>query len=521
MENNKTIAVGIDLGTGFSSVAVVDEYGKPKILQNSEFELNTRSVVLIYDDGKVIVGTQAFNESLLYPNQCFQWIKREMGKDIVLYIDKNGVEYKPQRLVSYILAKLKLDAEKSLGQEIKYCVITVPAYFKDPERQATIEGGRLAGFEVLGLLNEPTASALAYGMDKEVGKKFIIYDFGAGTFDVSIAKVEKVGEISIIDTDGVRNLGGHDIDNLLIQKVNDFCEKEYGFKPDPVADASTCQEIREKAERLKISLSCKKKSTFVCNIRGKQVSFELPREEFENMIKDLIKKTIDVTQSTLEHAKLSWKDIDDIVLTGGSSCIPLVKKLLKEVSGKDPKTTIEPDKAVALGAAIYAALLAKEAGLKVVDPLGRELYLPNIVLKDIMRHPLGIIVQDPTTKELRCCVMIERGTTLPAKKVDKFKLVEVNQTGAKIKVVQGEKNALESECLLIGELELRNLPIASNDKERIEVVYEYDKDGIIHVTATDLISMQKVSTDLNYAKGLSNEEINNQSKEIQKQIQEE
>ena len=325
MKNNCVIVVAIDLGTGFCEIAIINEFGKPEVLQNSELEYNTRSVVLIHDDGKVLVGTQAFNEALLYPGQCFQWIKREMGKDIAMYIDKNGVEYKPQRLASYILAKLKMDAEKLLGREITDCVITVPAYFKDPERNATIEAGKLAGFNVLGLVNEPTASALAYGMDKEAGKTFLVYDFGAGTFDVSIAKVEKPGEVTIVDTDGVRNLGGCDIDNLLIQKVYDICEKEHGFQPDPILDASACQEIREKAERLKISLSFKNKSLFICNVRGKQVSFEITKEEFEDMIKGLIEQTIVVTKKALEHAKMSW---------GGYSRYCIDRRLIFNSSGQ-------------------------------------------------------------------------------------------------------------------------------------------------------------------------------------------
>ncbi|MFA4860907.1 molecular chaperone DnaK [Methanoregula sp.] len=479
--------LGIDLGTTFSCMSIM-EAGKPIVIPNSEGGRTTASIVAFTKEGERLVGSLAKRQAVTNPQRTIQSIKRKMGTSEKVKIDSK--EYTPQEISAMILQKLKVDAEAFLGEKISKAVVTVPAYFNDAQRQATKDAGKIAGLEVLRIINEPTASALAYGIDKESDATVLVYDLGGGTFDISILTLGD-GVFEVKSTAGNNHLGGDDFDKLVQDYLIEEFKKKEGvdLRNDPYA----MQRLRDASENAKIELSQRQSTNInlpyiTTDASGpKFLNIDLTRSKLEQLIGGLVESTVGPVKQALSDAKLEPKDIDHVLLVGGSTRVPLVVETVKKLLGKEPDKGLNPDECVALGAGIQGAVLTGET--------------KDIVLLDVTPLTLGIETLGGISTKL-----IERNTTIPTRKSQIFSTAADGQTSVEIHVVQGER-ALAKDNFTLGKFQLTGIPPAPRGIPQIEVTFDIDSNGIIHVSAKDLGSGNQQAISIKGDKKLSEEDI--------------
>ncbi len=509
--------IGIDLGTTNSCVAIM-EGGKPKVIENSEGARTTPSIVAYTDEGEILVGASAKRQAVTNAQNTLFAVKRLIGrrfeekevqKDIALmpfkickadnadaWVEVRGKKIAPPQISAEVLRKMKKTAEDYLGEEVSEAVITVPAYFNDSQRQATKDAGRIAGLEVKRIINEPTAAALAFGMDKQ-GKgdrKVAVYDLGGGTFDISIielADVEGEKQFEVLSTNGDTFLGGEDFDQRVIDYICDEFKKEQGI--DLRSDVLALQRLKDAAEKAKIELSSSQQTEvnlpyITADAKGpKHLAMKLSRAKFESLVDDLIARTIEPCRIAIKDAEVKTSDIQDVILVGGMTRMPKVQEKVKEFFGKEPRKDVNPDEAVAIGAAIQAGVLKGD--------------VKDVLLLDVTPLSLGIETLGGVFTKL-----IKKNTTIPTKAQQVFSTADDNQTAVTVHVLQGERD-MASGNKSLGQFNLAELPPAPRGMPQIEVTFDIDANGILHVSAKDKATSKEAKIKIQASSGLSEEEI--------------
>ncbi|WP_130863538.1 molecular chaperone DnaK [Bacilliculturomica massiliensis] len=488
--------IGIDLGTTNSCVAVL-EGGEPTVIANAEGNRTTPSVVGFAKNGERLVGETAKRQAITNPDRTISSIKTHMGSDYKVEID--GKQYTPQDISAMILSKLKADAESYLGEKVTEAVITVPAYFSDSQKQATKDAGKIAGLDVKRIINEPTAAALAYGLDKDnAHHKILVYDLGGGTFDVSILELGD-GVFEVLATNGDTRLGGDDFDNVVMNWIADSFAKENGV--DLRKDKMALQRLKEAAEKAKKELSSSQTTNInlpfiTVNADGPlHLNMDLTRAKFDQLTSDLVNRTIEPMKKAMADAGVTMSDLDKVILVGGSTRIPAVQDAVKKITGKEPFKGINPDECVAIGASIQAGVLTGE--------------VKDVLLLDVT--PLSLSIETLGGVSTR---LIERNTTIPTKKSQIFSTAADNQTAVDIHVLQGERE-MAADNITLGRFQLSGIPAAPRGIPQIEVTFDIDANGIVNVSAKDLGTGKEQKITISSSSKLSDDEIQQKIKEAE------
>ncbi len=494
--------IGIDLGTTNSCVATI-EAGKAVVIPNSEGSRTTPSVVAFSKDGERLVGVTAKRQAVTNSERTIISVKREMGTDWTKEIDDD--KYSPQEISAFVLQKLKADAEEYLGTEVKQAVVTCPAYFSDSQRKATKDAGRIAGLEVLRIINEPTAAALAYGVDKEEDQTVLVYDLGGGTFDVSILEIYQVDgqpQIEVKATSGDNRLGGDDFDEVVMDWIVSEFKKSTGI--DLKKDLQAISRIREAAEKAKIELSGTPSTQinlpFITMKDGQpeHLDMSLTRSNFEKLISKLVERTMSPTRQAMKDASIKKGDVDKVLLVGGSTRVPAVQQAIEEEVGKAPFKGINPDEAVAMGAALQAGIIVGDEGVT------------DVLLLDVTPLTLGIETLGGVTT-----TMIERNTTIPSRRSETFSTAADNQPAVEVHVLQGERE-FAKDNITLGKFHLMGIPAAPRGIPQIEVAFDIDANGIVNVSAKDLGTGKEQSIKIESQTSLSEDEIKQKIEDAEK-----
>ncbi len=527
---------GIDLGTTNSAIAFLDEHGKSQVIPNTDNERITPSVAL-FEENEVIVGKIAKNSAIAAPDRVIQFVKRHMGEEgwvKTIY----GKDYTPETISALILKKIAQDAETVSGRKVGTVVITVPAYFNEVERKATQDAGIIAGLNVVSVLNEPTAAALAYGLDRLGQKKCcLVYDLGGGTLDVTIIQLEGT-KIDVLATDGERRLGGVDWDDEIINFISEKFKAEHNI--DPRSDLDSYQDLRNKAEDAKVALSKLEKVRILCQCQGKTTKVELSREEFEKMTKGLLDQTETYLGVVLNKAKLTWNDIDVILPVGGMTRMPCVRDMLKRVTAKDPDTSLNPDECVAIGAAFYNAVLSvqqlpdqtgqipaeKQGGVELPGNIVEEakkalvdideevkVLLQGVEVTNVNSHSLGLIGIRKADGKLINDILIPVNTPIPIERTKAYGTASANQVSVQIKVVEGEGEDPD-DCVEIGTCVLSELPAGRGAGAIVDVTFAYGADGRLTVTGRDRGTGKEAKAEIVRKSGMDEKEINAAEKTV-------